>query len=45
MALLKKSVEGSGRKGAAKDRSAANDDQREEKPHRAKRASRKRRAA
>jgi DNA end-binding protein Ku len=44
MALLKKSVEGS-RKGAAKDRSAANDDQREEKPHRAKRASRKRRAA
>ena len=45
MALLKKSVEGGGRKGTAKERSAANDDQREEKPHRAKRASRKRRAA
>src|SRR3954462_6532287 len=45
MALLKKSVEGGGRKGAAKGKAAANDDAKEEKPHKHKRAARKRRAA
>ena len=48
MALLKKSVEAGGRKGAAKESArgkAANDDEKEEKPHRHKRATRKRRAA
>src|SRR3982751_1343253 len=45
MALLKKSVESGGRKGAGKERAAANDEEKEEKPHRHKRASRKRRAA
>ncbi|HZE59415.1 MAG TPA: Ku protein [Burkholderiales bacterium] len=46
MALLKKSVEGGGRKGGAKGKAAANDEAQEEKVHhRHKRASRKRRAA
>ena len=45
MALLRKSVEGGGRKGA-KDKAAANDDEKEEKAsHKHKRATRKRRAA
>ena len=45
MALLRKSVEGGGRKGA-KGKAAANDEQQEEKAHhKPKRASRKRRAA
>ena len=45
MALLRKSVEGSGRK-AAKDKAAANDDEKEEKAHhKQRRAARKRRAA
>jgi DNA end-binding protein Ku len=45
MALLRKSVEGGGRKGA-REKAAANDDEQEEKAHqKPKRASRKRRAA
>jgi len=45
MALLRKSVEGGGRKGA-KEKAAANDDEKEEKAsHKHKRATRKRRAA
>jgi DNA end-binding protein Ku len=45
MALLKKSVEGGARKGAAKDKVAANDDATEEKPHHKHKRARKRRAA
>jgi DNA end-binding protein Ku len=44
MSLLRKSVEG-GKKGAAKERTAANDDAKEEKPHHKPKRTRKRRAA